>query len=107
MQSTGQTSTQDLSLTSMHGSTITYAIPILLLLPFALRWVPAFGWSKGDAKARPGRQGCVVTLVQRIDRSRTPDSGRACEIRRRTGEACASYPPTRRFVPGSISGGWG
>src|SRR5713226_8478084 len=103
MQSTGQTSTQDLSLTSMHGSTITYAIPILLLLPFPLRWVSAFGYGKDDAKARPGGQGCVVTLVQTIDRPRTPDSGRAWEISRRTGEACASYPRTGRFVPGCVS----
>src|SRR5712692_2422819 len=98
MQSTGQTSTQALSLTSMHGSAITYAIPILLVLPCPLRWVSAFEQSKADAKVRPGAQGCIVTLVQTTDRLRTLDSGRVWEISRRTGEACAFYPRTGRFV---------
>src|SRR5437016_7473603 len=58
MQSTGQTSTQALSLTSIHGAAITYAIPILLVPPFP----------------SPGRSTscCCADVVQASPREDTP-----------------------------------
>src|SRR5213593_1028980 len=58
MQSTGQTSTQALSLTSMHGSTITYAIGFLPCTEQVRRPLGIYGLAlltlPLDRRAEPG-----------------------------------------------------